>query len=389
MIAQALAVYKKEMRDMLRDRRMLIAAFSFALLGPAFMGFIAFLTQEDDPVDVKITAAVSYMEQAPGLVAFFERSGLVVSGYTGDAVGETLPEGADALVMLPSTYAEDLKSGKPLSVQVFTDEGSRKGLERGRAVVEILEGYNSYLTVHRMTARGIPTSLLTSVVPSRHDISEKHLAVQLLGDGLAMMFILATFVGGLSVAVDTLAGERERHSMQPLLAQPVTSMAVILGKLGMVSSFSIIGTVLMVATTMTTMSFIPADMLPLSIYIDASTISLLLMQLIPFAIFIAACQLFISIQVKSFKEGQSYISMFMFVPMFVAYLKIYGSAKLPPVANYFPVMTDMESISSLLFTGEFAATNFFISVAISVVGALALTWFTSRKLQSEVLLDAA
>ncbi len=145
----------------------------------------------------------------------------------------------------------------------------------------------------------------------------------------------------------------------------------------------------MLLTTFTTLSFIPADLLPLAMYIDAPTIILLVSQLIPFAIFIAACQLFISIQVKSFKEGQSYVSMFMFVPMFVAYLKIYGSSKLPAAANYFPILTDMESISSLLFAGEWAASNYFISIVISVIGALVLTWFTSRKLQSEVLLDAA
>ena len=38
---------------------------------------------------------------------------------------------------------------------------------------------------------------------------------------LPYFFILGAFIGGMALAIDTTAGERERQSLEPLFANPV------------------------------------------------------------------------------------------------------------------------------------------------------------------------
>jgi len=386
---QALTVYKKELTDMMRDRRMLVAAFSFALLGPVFMGVIFMLSRDSDAEEQQARLVMSHMEQAPGLVAFLEKQEITVTPFEGADVPASLPEGADALLILPDNYSELLGNGRMVMAQLYVDEGSKNGIQKGREVRGAVDGYSGYIAGIRLTARGMPPAIVSPIVTSSYDVAEEGFITQTMSGMFVMLIIMAPFIGGLSVAVDTLAGERERHSMQPLLAQPISPLGVILGKLAMVSTFSIVGTLLALATFMIAVSLAPAGELPIALHMNVSTVPLIILQLIPFAILIAATQLFISIQVKSFKEGQSYISMFMMLPMFMAYVKIFGASKLPEGAFFLPILSEMVSLSSLIFNGVADYAHIGASLAVAFVGVYVLTRLTAKKLESEVMLDAA
>jgi sodium transport system permease protein len=386
---QAITIFKKEIRDMIRDRRMLVAAFSFALLGPVFMG-IVFLLSKDDATDLAAAKlAVQHIDEAPGLSAFLEKQGVTLVAYEGDDTPGVIPAGADAVLMVPENYADMLQAGRVISLSLFIDEGSKRGIRKSNEIRRKIEAYGGFVAGMRLTARGMPPAVVTPLTVASYDVAEEGFLAQTMTGMFLMMILIAPFVGGISVAVDTLAGERERHSMQPLLAQPVTGRDVILGKLGMVSAFSIVGTLLALATFFAAVTFIPPGTLPFALHLDFATIPLVLLQLLPFAVLIAATQLFISIQVKSYKEGQSYISMFMMLPMFMAYLKIFGADKLPEGAFYLPILAEMQNLSSLIFNGEMAVSHFASSMAVAVLGTITLVFFTARKLESEVMLDAA
>jgi len=389
MNSQALTIFKKELTDMIRDRRMLVAAFSFALLGPVFMGVVLMLSKDDAAEKAAASLAVYQMDKAPGLMAFLEKQGVKLAPYTADVPPTAVPKGSDAVLLVPDTYEDRLKNGRVIQLSLFVDEGSKRGIGKGREIASAIQGFGGYVGGMRLTARGVPPALATPVIISSYDLAEEGFIAQTMTGMFLMMILLAPFVGGLSVAVDTLAGERERHSMQPLLAQPVTGFEVVLGKLGMVSTFSVVGTVLSVTTFFTAVNFMPPDALPFALYLDFGTIPLILLQLIPFAVLIAATQLFISIQVKSYKEGQSYISMFMMVPMLMAYLKIFGASKLHEGVLYLPILAEMQNLSSLIFSGQMAVSHFASSMVVAVLGTIALVYFTAKKLESEVMLDAA
>lgn len=387
---QSWVVYNKELKDMVRDRRMLVAAFSFALLGPVFMGIVFMLSQNQDASERQAHLAISNMQQAPGLVAFLEQKEIKpISFERGRASINTLPEGVDALLDLPKDYGDLLQTGQVVNGKLYVDEGSQTGIDKRQEISAAIHSYSSYVASIRLVARGVPVSLARPIILSTFDVAEESFITQTMSGMFLVMIIIASFIGGLSVAVDTLAGERERHTMQPLLAQPVAPDNIILGKLAMVSTFAIASTLLALGTFFFAISLVPAGILPIAIHLNIYTVSLMIVQLIPFAVFVAAIQLFISIQVKSFKEGQSYISMFMMLPMFLAYVKNFGADKFHESAFFLPILSEMESLGSLIFHGKADMPHLVSSILISVLLIYILVKLTAKKLKSEVMLDAA
>lgn len=121
-------IYRKEMKDMLRDKRALIAIVSYVFGFPLLFAFLFYLMADDRAADVKSLVAIDGMSEAPGLVAFLEREGFQVNEAEAEGVPTGLPAGADALIVLPDDYAERLKNGQSARVWLYVDETSKTRL---------------------------------------------------------------------------------------------------------------------------------------------------------------------------------------------------------------------------------------------------------------------
>ena len=121
--------------------------------------------------------------------------------------------------------------------------------------------------------------------------------------GMTSVFTLVSaFVGGMNVAMDTIAGERERHSLLPLLLNPVARRDIVTGKFLAVSLFSLAGLVINLlgfALVLHMPRLLPA----------------LVAALLPLALLAAGLQLLISTVCRATKEAQTYLSMLVFLPM--------------------------------------------------------------------------
>jgi sodium transport system permease protein len=130
---------------------------------------------------------------------------------------------------------------------------------------------------------------------------EKSSAVLL---SMASVFALvATFAGGMNVAMDSIAGERERRSLLPLLMNPILRRDVVLGKWLAISSFALAGVIL--------------NLLGFAIVVRFSFTLLMAvtLALIPLVLFAAAVELLISTWCRNIKEAHTYLSLVVFLPM--------------------------------------------------------------------------
>ena len=138
--------------------------------------------------------------------------------------------------------------------------------------------------------------------------------------GLMSVFTLvAAFAGGMNVAMDTVAGERERRSLLPLLLNPVHRGDVVLGKWLAVSLFSIVG--LAVNLLGFWAVFVTSGM-----HLNARWPRLLLAMAVgifPLSLLAASIQLLISTACRSVKEAQTYLSMIVFLPMGVGMFLVF------------------------------------------------------------------
>jgi sodium transport system permease protein len=142
---------------------------------------------------------------------------------------------------------------------------------------------------------------------------------------MSIFTLVAAFVGGMNVAMDLVAGERERRSLLPLLLNPVGRPAVALGKWLAVGFFALCGLSVNLAGSALVWwnagMHIPAPT-PLSILAVP-------LALAPVALLAAAVQLLTSSVCRSTKEAQTYLSMIVFLPMAIGTFLVFS----PPAAH--------------------------------------------------------
>ncbi|TNE61277.1 MAG: ABC transporter permease [Alphaproteobacteria bacterium] len=384
-----LVVLRKELKDMVRDKRAVLAIAYYAFGVPLLMAFVLFLMSDDRGEYDRLQVAIVGQEQAPGLVSFMANAGIEVQEAMVGANPEKLPSGADALVILPKTYADDLVAGKQVKIRLFVDETTKGGAKRGSVVERTIQAYGAQIATVRLVNRGVPPTLTMPFSVVTADLANSQFVVKMLGYSLVLLFMFAPFVSGMSVALDALAGERERQSLQSLMAQPVGARDVVIGKWLTVAIFSFAGSSLAMAVNLTVLNFLPHDVLPFPLKASVPGLLLAFSQMACLSLFVSGLLLTVSIHAKSFKEGQTYMSLFMMLPVLVGYSKMYGDAKIPAAANYLPIFADVESLSRILFVGEPSAEFILAAMVSSLIGAALCIGITTRRLTSEQLLADA
>jgi sodium transport system permease protein len=123
---------------------------------------------------------------------------------------------------------------------------------------------------------------------------------------ISVFTLVAAFSGGMNVAMDVVAGERERKSLVPLLGNPVTRSKIILGKWLAVTVFSAAG--LLLCLLAFRFVFTP---------LGRGWMIVLLTGMLPLALLAAALEVSLSNVCNSVKEAHTYLSMLVVVPMVV------------------------------------------------------------------------
>jgi sodium transport system permease protein len=144
---------------------------------------------------------------------------------------------------------------------------------------------------------------------------------------------VAAFSGGMSLAMDTLAGERERRSLLPLLLNPVSRRDVTTGKWLAVAAFSAAGLVLNLLGFSVTWAIakmpLPGNWPYLLLVLGAG--------LLPLTLLSAAVELLISTVCRSVKEAQTWLSLAIFVPMLLGMGLVFFPHAIPAWLYLLPV----------------------------------------------------
>jgi sodium transport system permease protein len=138
---------------------------------------------------------------------------------------------------------------------------------------------------------------------------------EVLAGMMSVFTLVAAFAGGMNVAMDTIAGERERHSLLPLLLNPVLRHDIMIGKWLSIAAFSVCGLLL-------NLLGFGAVFLIAGMRLNRGAITLLV-GLLPLSLLAASLQLTISTLCHSVKEAQTYLSMIVFAPMFIGMFLVF------------------------------------------------------------------
>ncbi len=309
-----LVVFRKELREGLRDRRALVAvAFSISFF-PALMllmgNFAERIQNETEDMEIPVEGR----ENAPNLVDWLDQQpGIGIAPAPPDPVASVRNRESDLVLRIPADYGERFDEARPAELELVADSSRPAASAKARRIERLLERYGQQIGAMRLVARGVSPAVATPLVVERSEVvSERRRVVfQVLGF-IPMFLLMNAFMGGMQIAADSIAGERERGSIESLLLNAVPARHLIHGKWGAASAFALLLTGLGLLSCLLVLRFLPGNM---NVSATAGDWLLVLAVALPLGLLTAALQVVVATYAKSYKEAQTYFGYLMMLPM--------------------------------------------------------------------------
>jgi sodium transport system permease protein len=354
-----LTVFLKEMTDILRDRRSLFSmiVLPVVIFPLIFFALNYFLGEAEKRAETEATSIAVLRSGVPkDFVAVIALSGLKTIEVD-DVEAAVKSNGASTGVrfspdsQLITVFAE----GTRPSSQVAT--------ERLRAA---LNDYRERLVLAKLKSANLDASALKPFTVKRENVaSARKMGGFALGSMIGYIVILLMYTGGMSPAIDLAAGEKERKTLEALIASPASRREIVFGKILACVSAAYASALLTTASLFLSlrgggMATQGMDKLLGNISIDALTIGLVLFTLVPVAVMAGSLMLAISLFSRSTKEAHSYLAPLIMLVVFPSILGGVPGMELTPLLSLIPIYNSSQLLKAIL-QGEVQMASFVIS----------------------------
>ena len=385
-------IFRKEVLENLRDRKTVMNALIVSpLLGPLLFSVLisTVMTREMGRAEKPLELPVIGADQAPNLVAFIATRNIKIEDAPADPVAAIKAQDEEVVLRIGKDYAESWGKGEPAEVELIYD-GSRQDTEQSRRRVEdALKAYEQQVGALRLVARGVsPLVVRPLAVVDRDQASDVARGAQFLAF-LPYMLILGAFMGGMYLAIDTTAGERERQSLEPLLATPVARGRIMLGKLSATSAFAIASLFLTLVAFAVMLPQLPLTKLGLKFNLGPTVFLQLLLALAPVVLLASSLQTLIAANAKSYREAQSWLGLFTIVPAIPSMIMMVVPVKAQLWMFAVPLLAQHQAIMRLVRAEGINATEWAVLIGsgLAIAGAAAVV--TARIYHRESLAVSA
>jgi sodium transport system permease protein len=391
-IRAILTVFVKEFRENLRDRRTLLSALILGpLLGPVLFSAAMSLNIEQGVArsDRPVALAVSHAGRAPNLLAFLHQYGVDIQPLDVDEAGarSAIREHRQSLVLVVTDqFGKQLAAGEPAPLVLYADSSDATNARNLARVRTMLGQYGALIARLRITARGIDPLVLSPVVVQDIDVSTPASRSVLLLGTLSYLILLTMLMGGMYLAIDTTAGERERGSLEALLTVPVKRQQLIYGKILATCAYMMVSLTLTVTAFSVVLPFMGLERIGMSVNFGplvALRVILFCLPLVPLG---AALMTIVAAFTRSYREAQTYLGLVLLVPTLP--LVFAGMMGLRPTATLMlvPSLSQHFLITSLLRDEPIAAAFCALSVVATLSVGTVLVLIAGRLYDREALL---
>ena len=377
------AVYRKEVVDALRDKRtMAVVLISGVLMGPLILIALSFLVASLESHAERREVFVSGLAHGPSLQNYFERQTWTVKDAPPD-YEEQLRDSrlGDPVLVVPPDFESALVQGELPVLQLVMDSANQQSSSAAPRLLQLLSGFNQERAHLGLAMRGVSPALLQAVqVDERNLASTQTRSLQITGM-LPFFILMAVLSGALNAALDTTAGERERGSLEPLVMNPASSLALVVGKWGAVASVG------MLVALLNCFSFIPAQWLLRSDTLQAlfqfglREALLFLVVLLPFAAALSAVLMAVAIRCKSFKEAQASTTFVILGVSLAPLITVFNQNGEAPWHVWVPALAQNTLMNRVLKGEDFTVLQLVVPLLVCVVLTLAGLAFVAHHLR--------
>jgi len=386
---KALIVMYKEIIDNLRDRQTFFYALLFGpVLLPLLIGgsLVASFKQLSIDFDEVTTLAVVNSEAAPNLVTFLYSHNVDVVEAPDDVENAVRAGDIDMALEVPDEFATQLRKALPAPLTLYVNQADKDSTRAARKITALVGGYKNALNSLRMQHRGIDPQVFNAIELSEFDVSEDGASGQILASILPFLFIMSMIMGGFYLAIDTTAGERERTSLEPLLALPLDRADVVYGKFGATVCFVLMSSVLTLLSIYSLFRLFPTELLSTGLQFDGATLTKAFLLVSPLVVFLSAVLITVSAYTRSTKEAQTYLGLLMIIPMAPFFLLQFFSLGASSWSMALPMLSQYQLLEKVVLQDDINQWHVLLSVAGTLLAGILLLRLAIRLYKRDKIL---
>ena len=307
MMRDAWIVYVKELIDALRDRRtLLMVLLSSVAIGPLVLVLVSSLVAGMEKRAEARELVAHGLEHAPTLRNYLQRQTYTLREAPADYEQQLKDSRlAHPVLVVPTDFEAEIARGVAPVVELISSAANQRAQTGTGAVVRLLRGFNQEQAALRLAVRGVSASVLETLHLEERDLADPATRAAQLSTMVPFFVLMAVLYGALNAALDSTAGERERGSLEPLLMNPASRAAIVVGKWAAIASVG------MLIAVLSCLSFLPGQWLIRSEALSAmfrfgiGEALAFIALLLPLAGALSAVLMAIAIRCRTFKEAQA------------------------------------------------------------------------------------
>ena len=376
-------VLRKELVDAFRDRRMLLVAFLVMPLAiPVILGGTAALgaRKQTEQLEGTLRLPVAGAGHAPNLVAWLAQQNVAVVAPPADPDAGVRAQEHDVVVRIDADFAQDWREGRPARVEVIFD-GSRP-VATGATVARVrglLDGYSETVGTLRLVARGIHPSVAHPLQVATRNVAAPEARFDLTQQLLPYLLLLLAFIGGMQVAIDATAGERERQSLEPLLATPVSREAIISAKILATAVFALLTITMTLLAYRVASALMPDNLVAASFALGPLALLRLFLVILPVVLLGATVLTGLAAFARSYREAQGYLPLLLFLPMVPTLVLMVAPVRTQPWMLAVPFLGQNQLILKVLRSERIAPSEWLLNLGAALALVL-VAWLVAARL---------
>ncbi len=383
-----LVVMRKELLEALRDRRAMSVLLMMVVLYPVILWFALHkmieVSARDERENIKVMMIGG--TQTPTLLALLKQKNVQVTDHADMNDGEIteLLRKHDyiGVIKVSDKFTENYTAMRPARIELWLDSAS-ESQSKLRRVESVLHGYNNSIAGARLLAHGVSPAVLSPIQLQYYDTATNaSRSVRFIGALLGMFFVTA-FIFCMNTAMDSTAGERERRSLEVLLAQPVQAFSLTVGKWLATAALSIIGLGLELLVAHFILKWMPLEEIGMSWRVTLPMLFGMIGCAIPLCLFAAAFEIALAMNARTFKEAQTMMSFALFLPMMPAIVVPMLDLNTATWMYALPVLSNQTLLIEVAKGQNVGVLPYLLTIGSSLLAAALAAGFAAWRLRSE------
>ncbi|MCF7858048.1 MAG: ABC transporter permease subunit [Candidatus Cloacimonetes bacterium] len=397
-LKKIIVIYKKELLDLVRDKRTVVTSFILpVILYPLLMiGFSSMMARQEtkleqqqiviyinDEVQDRDTDALKRsLSELETIQIMEEKPNFDNITYINLLKGKTIQAVVNIRDSLSST------GYRILDITCYYDETSEKSSVAYRKINDKLYEIEEELVSERLNEIKINNEILNAIELKKENIAPPEQMVGfIVGKFLPYLLIILTISGASVIASDLIAGEKERGTLETILISAARRNELVIGKYLTIITISIITVLLNLFSMYLSFQHIFMQMGSQinEFHLPVWNFALILLLMLPLITFFSAILLSISSYSRNIKEAQSYqmplifgaimLSMVSFLPGF----ELNFGFALIPIVNFSLLMRD-------IMLNNFNPYLFFVVIGSTVILDIVTVYISIKLFHSEKIL---